>query len=221
MSLSLRQHIQLKFKKGELPHFVIYEHCENADSVDAAILEITALKSLQHPDLLVIRPDDGSYKVDDGNLETMMKFLSQRPLEQSKKWVIWTHTEILSTTILNKLLKILEEPPLYSQILFFHEKGSPLLNTIRSRGIFFREENPIVNLEESPSFYSMHDSEAFSRAREFDEDEEKKYISALIDEPHTFLSAQKTIQEIKDLEKKRAFHQSSAHRLFRYLTLKK
>lgn len=221
MPSTLRKHIQAKFKKGELPHFVIYEHHESDETTDDAILEITGLKSIQHPDLLVIRPDEGSYKVDDGNLEAMMKFLSQRPMENPKKWLVWTHSEILTVTILNKLLKVLEEPPLFSQILFFHEKGAPLLSTIRSRGIFFREESSTPVQQTSSEFFRLKPAEAFARAREFDEEEEKGYLINLTNELQSYSSAQKILEEIKSLEKKRAFHQSAGHRVFRYLSLKK
>ena len=228
MSSLLRQHIQLKFQKDELPNFIVYEHAldkiqEDSKNLEQAILDITGLKSITHPDLLIISPTDGNYKVDDGNLSAMMKFLSQKPMENKKKWLIWTQSELLSSTILNKLLKVLEEPPVFSQIIFFHQKGAPLLSTIRSRAIFFREPSEKNQTQTSSELFILSSNtpeEVYARAKEFDEEEEKLFLGNLSDQISNFQDAQKTLNEIKSIEKKRVFHQSAGHRIFRYLTIK-
>lgn len=216
---ALCDHINAKFSLGELPHFIIYEHYKESN-IDNAILKITGLSSLNHNDLLVIRPIDGNYKVDDGNLLLMSKFLSHKPLTETKKWVILTATEVFSPVILNKLLKTLEEPPSFAQIIFFHEKGAPLLTTIRSRGITFRESEPIVQTNHPSKLYSLHNSEAYSLAKEFNEEEEKVYLEQMIGDITSFAHAHRFIEETKSMEKHRAFHQSSTHRLYRYIDMK-
>ncbi len=222
---SLNKHINHKFKIGELPQFIIYEYFEIEKSnklefFTDAVLKITDFNSINHPDLLLISPTEGSYKVDDGNLQDMTRFLSHTPLQSEKKWLVWTESELLTTAIFNKLLKTLEEPPPFLQILFFHEAHSHLLPTIKSRAIVFREKRLNQKLETETPFFSLPEASAYSKAQEFSETEEKILINLLTNNISTYAQSQNFINEFKALEKNRNFHQTNAHRLFRYLTLK-
>jgi DNA polymerase III delta prime subunit len=137
---------------------------------------------LNHPDLLVIDPIDEEgeprdYLVED--LKPLVQFLSYRPIQVKRRFVIMTDVHTLGTTVANRLLKTLEEPEGEVSFLWLNHTGAKLLPTLESRA-------QIVLL-----------SEKSSQPQHTELMEEIKSLTSL----HTFLErfkAQPSAQELLD-----------------------
>ncbi len=91
---------------------------------------------LNHPDLLVIQPLDEEneprdYLVED--LKPLVQFLSYRPIQVKRRFVIMTDVHALGTTVANRLLKTLEEPEGEVSFIWINHTGAKLLPTLESR----------------------------------------------------------------------------------------
>ena len=89
------------------------------------------IKSGNHPDLQIIRPEGSQLKID--QIREMQQQISYQPLEGPRKIYIIANTEKMNVYTANSLLKTLEEPPAASTIILLTENLNSILPTIRSR----------------------------------------------------------------------------------------
>lgn len=219
MKLSLL--LQKKYQENKLPSFVVVKDHWTEESEKNFIEEILQhensdpkrFEMAQNLDVLFLVPTEKGYTVDDGALESVFKFVSTRPLKLKKKWVVWTKSHEMNNTLLNKLLKILEEPPEFAQFLFLTDHKKELLQTIQSRAITLVSPNERVSFEDS-SFYPLTYQEAFSRVKEFNAEEEMAYLQEMVNDIDSYKKADAFLKTQKQNDFGRIFHQSIAHRLF-------
>ncbi len=219
MKLSLL--LQKKYQENKLPSFVVVKDHWTEESEKNFIEEILQhensdpkrFEMAQNLDVLFLVPTEKGYTVDDGALESVFKFVSTKPLKLKKKWVVWTKSHEMNNTLLNKLLKILEEPPEFVQFLFLTDHKKELLQTIQSRAITLVSPNERVSFEDS-SFYPLTYQEAFSRVKEFNAEEEMAYLQEMVNDIDSYKKADAFLKTQKQNDFGRIFHQSIAHRLF-------
>ena len=84
-----------------------------------------------HPDLLVIEPEKGLIKK--GEVEDLIKNVTKAPFESLKKVFIIDDSHKMNLEAKNALLKTLEEPPEYVNIILITSSSNLLLPTILSR----------------------------------------------------------------------------------------
>lgn len=84
-----------------------------------------------HPDLLVVDPEKGLIKK--GEVEGLIKSVARAPFESKRKVFIIDDSHRMSTEAKNALLKTLEEPPEYINIILISSSTNKLLPTILSR----------------------------------------------------------------------------------------
>ena len=89
------------------------------------------IKSGNHPDLRIIRPDGAQIKID--QIRELQQKIAYQPLEGPRKIYILANTERMNDYAANSLLKTLEEPPAASTIILLTENLKSILPTIRSR----------------------------------------------------------------------------------------
>ncbi len=85
----------------------------------------------QHPDLIYIKADDTSIKVD--AIRSLIQRLSQTAMEDQGQMVIIDQAEKMTASAANALLKLLEEPQDDSLLLLLSTSKSQILPTIQSR----------------------------------------------------------------------------------------
>ena len=108
--------------------------CESSDGASVPCGECRAcrkIKSGNHPDLQIIRPDGAQLKID--QIREMQQQISYQPLEGPRKVYIIANSERMNVYTANSLLKTLEEPPAASTIVLLTENVNAILPTIRSR----------------------------------------------------------------------------------------
>ena len=84
-----------------------------------------------HPDLLVIEPEKGLIKK--GEVEALIKNVTKAPFESLRKVFIIDDSHKMNLEAKNALLKTLEEPPGYINIILITSSSNLLLPTILSR----------------------------------------------------------------------------------------
>ncbi len=111
--------------------------CEQRAEGSASCDECRAcrkIKSGNHPDLRIIRPDGAQMKID--QIRELQRAIVYQPLEGPRKIYILANTERMSdpnNPAANALLKTLEEPPAASTLILLTENIESILPTIRSR----------------------------------------------------------------------------------------
>ena len=86
-----------------------------------------------HPDLVVISQKDEAKSISIDQIRELGDFLSLKPHTAKHKVVIISPAEAMNLNAANSLLKLLEEPPLGSQLLLVTSHPARLPVTIRSR----------------------------------------------------------------------------------------
>lgn len=89
------------------------------------------LKEGNHPDFVLIEPQEGVISVD--QIRTLPKIISYPPLESWKRFVIFSSAGSMNVQASNALLKILEEPPHHTIFFLLLSDINELLPTIQSR----------------------------------------------------------------------------------------
>jgi DNA polymerase-3 subunit delta' len=84
-----------------------------------------------HPDVVVIRPDGASIKID--QIRALQKEMAMRSLESGHKVYVIEHVDKMTVQAANSLLKFLEEPPKGVVAILLTENSHALLPTILSR----------------------------------------------------------------------------------------
>lgn len=90
-----------------------------------------------HPDLLII---DESPSISIEAVRNASIWLSSRPYASTKKTIVILSAERLTTPAQQALLKTLEEPPSYAQIVLTAKNVYALLPTIQSRCVTLKSE---------------------------------------------------------------------------------
>lgn len=89
------------------------------------------LRSGNHPDVVIVAPENGSIKID--RVRELCRSLSYPPYESSMRVVIIEDIHAMTTEAANSLLKTLEEPPVNNLLILTAESSRQLLPTIVSR----------------------------------------------------------------------------------------
>ncbi len=103
--------------------------CRQADK-DEPCVSCQAWASGEHPDLLVSGKTDEAPTVD--RCRSLWGELSLKPVLARRRMAVIYNADRLSPGAANSMLKMTEEPPADSLILFLHETGD-ILPTLRSR----------------------------------------------------------------------------------------
>jgi DNA polymerase III subunit delta' len=88
-------------------------------------------RSGNHPDFIVIRPEQGSIKID--RIRELIKALSYPPYESAIRVVLLEDIHTMRREAANSLLKTLEEPPENNLLILTVESSKSILSTISSR----------------------------------------------------------------------------------------
>lgn len=115
-------------------HFANLILCEEPSEGSTPCAECRAcrkIKSSNHPDLRIIRPDGAQMKID--QIRELQREIIYHPLEGKRKIYILANTERMNDSAANALLKTLEEPPAASTLILLTENLKSMLPTIRSR----------------------------------------------------------------------------------------
>jgi DNA polymerase-3 subunit delta' len=89
------------------------------------------LRSGNHPDVVIVSPENGSIKID--RIRALCRSLSYPPYESEMRVVIIEDVHTMTTEAANSLLKTLEEPPINNLLILTAESSRELLSTIMSR----------------------------------------------------------------------------------------
>ncbi|NLW23473.1 MAG: DNA polymerase III subunit delta' [Tissierellia bacterium] len=87
--------------------------------------------TFSHPDFLMIEPEKGLIKVE--KIYDLIKDLNIAPLESKRKVIIIDDSHRMRMESQNALLKTLEEPPSYINIILISSQANSLIPTILSR----------------------------------------------------------------------------------------
>ncbi len=141
-----------KWKDKQLPHFLILRSNQGAESLenfatnqlslwlqnDLGISHEKALERIEmgHPDILWIKTTERQYywSKTQNDFYEYQKFKEHSPLELELKVVLISQVHLLTESIMNKLLKDLEDSK-DILFLFLHHSGTKILPTIESRSI--------------------------------------------------------------------------------------
>ncbi len=88
-------------------------------------------RSGNHPDLVVIRPEQGTIKID--RIRELIKALSYPPYESATRVVLLEDIHTMRREAANSLLKTLEEPPENNLLILTVASSKDILSTITSR----------------------------------------------------------------------------------------
>ena len=93
-------------------------------------------------DILVVEPRGATGSItlngwrpgkDDPDNLQYWRFIETRPLEGSRKVLVLRHAERMNVALANYILKLMEEPPSFLNLILISNRKSDLLPTIRSR----------------------------------------------------------------------------------------
>ncbi|MBN2147160.1 MAG: DNA polymerase III subunit delta' [Anaerolineales bacterium] len=93
----------------------------------------TRLERMQHPDLMVIQPDEGSRVIKVEQVREVQHNLALAPYEARYKIALFLNFQDAHTSVPNAMLKTLEEPPPQVIIMLTADDPDNLLPTITSR----------------------------------------------------------------------------------------
>lgn len=86
-----------------------------------------------NPDLMMVVPEEGKKSIGIKQIRETNKFLNEKPFAHKNKAVVVKNAELLTTQAQNALLKTLEEPPNFAQIILETKTEKDLLETVVSR----------------------------------------------------------------------------------------
>ena len=87
--------------------------------------------SNNNPDFMMIEPQDGKVKID--QIREMQRKIVEQPIISTKKVYIIDDADTMTREAQNCLLKTLEEPPEFANIILIGSNESSFLSTIKSR----------------------------------------------------------------------------------------
>jgi DNA polymerase III subunit delta' len=116
-----------------------------------------------HPDVLVIPPDPPQMMIKVDQVRHVNNTIRYKPVEARRRVFIFSTSAFMKEAA-NSLLKVLEEPPEYANIILLAQNPGELLATIRSRcAQFVLSPLPALEIEQ---FLSKHQPEWNVRQRE-------------------------------------------------------
>lgn len=95
----------------------------------------------QHPNVLWIRPSGENYLLDD--LEIL---IDQAKFVRDQYFIVITKADFLTDHVANKLLKLIEEPPVNYHFFLCANQAGLIIPTLRSRCIEIAADNKNINL---------------------------------------------------------------------------
>lgn len=118
-----------------------------------------------HVDLSILTPEKGSIGID--SIRQLKSFLKNSPLQSNQKIVLIPKADQLTLPAQNALLKTLEEPPSYAQIILGSLNTQQLLPTIISRCqvILAQLPSPAIKPKENGSLYFENYLQALEYAK--------------------------------------------------------
>jgi DNA polymerase-3 subunit delta' len=116
-----------------------------------------------HPDVLIVPPDPPQMMIKVDQVRHVNERIRYKPVEARHRIFIFTEAAFMKEAA-NALLKILEEPPEYANILLLARHPGELLATIRSRCVTFTL--PPLPVSEVESYLAQHRPEWASRQRQ-------------------------------------------------------
>lgn len=134
------------------------------------------------PDFLFLKPEEEKKSIGIAQAREAIIFLSQKPFELKNKFLIVLESEKLTTQAQNALLKTLEEPPSYANIILTSKLQNSLLETVvsRCRQIFAKGENEQQNgLETLKKVIKMSLGERLDFAQEVAKEEKEDVVDIL------------------------------------------
>ena len=106
--------------------------CEHATACDACRACRLAANDT-HPDVLIVRPQEGKTEITVDDARAVNQFLVLTPHLATRRVVLVVDADRLNRSASNAILKTLEEPPSGSYLLLVSDAPARLLPTIRSR----------------------------------------------------------------------------------------
>lgn len=101
-----------------------YEPCNKCSSC-------VKFDSGNHPDFFLIEPEKGLIRIDE--IDRLIEEVATLPFESKRKVFIIDDSHLMNSTSKNAILKTLEEPPTYVNIILISSNPDNLLPTILSR----------------------------------------------------------------------------------------
>lgn len=138
------ERLKVLYQNQKLAHFYVLQmqgQDQQAKTIQALAQSFsikTSGNSIEHPDFLTLRPEGKSYLTEQADFNEYMRSWEFRPTNLNYRFFIFTDAHLISETILNKMLKQLEEPPVWSCIFFLNPSSKKLLATIESRSARFQ-----------------------------------------------------------------------------------
>ncbi|MBN2408912.1 MAG: DNA polymerase III subunit delta' [Candidatus Aminicenantes bacterium] len=146
----VRKVLRLALQKGRVPNSLLFTGPEGVGKKSLALVLAKAINCLKRhddacdecaacraieagrfPDVQEIKPEGQIIKVE--RVREMRQLAYLRPMAGEKRVFIITEAEKLSDASANTLLKILEEPPFFSQFILITHNPDLILSTIKSR----------------------------------------------------------------------------------------
>jgi DNA polymerase III delta prime subunit len=242
---SLEDILYQKYLSNQMAHFYILSGSEEVSEDSANLLlnklfskilerNVSADQLSNHADILYLKTQTNNYTIEEH--KEIFQFLSFNALTLKRKFIIIPKAEFIGENFANKLLKVLEEPPINCTFILFNMENKELLSTIASRGVKLRleashnkkqsEENPIYaeiynELLSETSLTSL--IEKVLKKPEL----EKGYIRYLIAQikelpnKHHLQTISALIDELKLSQEEQLLNSSRKNRFYRLLTLTK
>ncbi|MCK4264972.1 hypothetical protein KAW80_01285 [Candidatus Babeliales bacterium] len=124
----------------KIEHFLKNLFCTKQKESSCTCSECTKIKQGQHPYSLIIFPQKNYYVIDD--ISTIFQKTSLSLNDDEKFFFIITKAEFLNPSCANRLLKILEEPPVGYNFILLSSNLDAVINTIRSRSLIKHFDTP-------------------------------------------------------------------------------
>ena len=106
--------------------------CSNNTSPCNSCSSCVKFEGNNHPDFMIIDADDGkSIKI--GQIRLLQEKIAEKPIISNRKVYIINNSDLMTVEAQNCLLKTLEEPPEYANIILVLSNENKMLNTIKSR----------------------------------------------------------------------------------------
>ena len=117
------------------------------------------IKQLYHTNFYLIENFDDKQSIDIRQVKNMISFVNKTSYEKKIKFILIDNAEYLNLSSVNALLKIVEEPPSNTFIIFIHNSSIKLIETLKSRciefKIFFSNKKKQIILKNLLTYYDL------------------------------------------------------------------
>ena len=146
------------------------------------------MSQLYHPNFYLIENFIDHQTININQIKNMISYLNKTSYEKKMKFILIDNTEYLNLHSVNALLKIIEEPPSNTFIIFIQNSSIKLVETLKSRciefKIFFSNQKKKKILENLLTYYDLKVDINFLRQ-----------IRSFYDTPGTILNLIKLISD--------------------------